>query len=93
MILDDGTYTSVFDVPDTVPGFTIRSASGNPYKYVCPLSFLHSFIPSFSPLLSSIFLFPILILYSPSFLIGASWMEEGVWELGSGCQMEKESCT
>ena len=50
MILDDGTYTSVFDVPDTVPGFTIRSASGNPYKYVCPLSFLHSFIyPPFLP--------------------------------------------
>jgi len=32
MILDDGTYTSVFDVPDTLNGFVIKSASGNPYK-------------------------------------------------------------
>lgn len=37
MILDDATYADTFDIPDNIPGFTIRSASGDAYKYVVPL--------------------------------------------------------
>jgi len=34
MIIDDGVYQVAFNVPDNVAGFTIKSASGNPYACV-----------------------------------------------------------
>lgn len=33
MIIDDGTYDTTFDIPPNIVGYTIRSASGDAYKY------------------------------------------------------------
>ena len=85
MIIDDGTYNTFFDIPDNITNFTIKSASGNAYKYARKL-----------PLYYSSFYFICFIIHCRIMLISstvASLMDKEVLVQVTDCHGERESCT